>query len=131
MSAALRGFIAGLACTLTLSASVGWWLGREPTAAVIVAATDIPEGTPITISMLDLARVPERFVSSRKLGAVNVAVVTGQAAPQSLRARDFLDPTHFGPSEDPCVLDARATGARLGLDAPQLDLFLATLKSPD
>lgn len=123
------GLLAGLVCTLSVAAGLGLWLPREPETRVVVAARDIPESTPITLPMLDDAWVPRRFVSGRKLGAVNVAAVMGHPAPQALRARDFVDPTHFGPTDDACVLDARATGQRLGLDGAQLDAFVAALKA--
>lgn len=128
MTVYARGFVGGLACALACAAVVGWWLSREPEARVVVAATDIAEGTTVTIALLDDAWVPERFVSARKLGAVQVGAVMGRAAPQALRARDFVDPTHFGPTEDACVLDARAAGRRLGVDGARLDAFVEALR---
>lgn len=122
------GLAGGTCGALVLSAAMGWWLGAEAETRLIVAATDIPEGTTLTMGLLDVRAVPVRFLSTRKLGAANVATVMGQQAPQAMRAGDFIDPTHFGTSADGCVVEARATAERLALPQPTTREFLDLLE---
>lgn len=122
------GLAGGTCASLVLSVAMGWWLGAEPETRLIVAATNIPEGTTLTMGLLDVRAVPVRFLSTRKLGAANVATVMGQQAPQAMRAGDFIDPTHFGTSADGCVVEARATAERLALPGPTTREFLDLLE---
>jgi flagella basal body P-ring formation protein FlgA len=115
MSPFARGVAGGTCVSLCLSLAAGWWLGAEAETRLIVAAMDIPEGTTLTVGLLDVRAVAVRFLSTRKLGASNVAAVMGQHAPQSMRAGDFIDPTHFGTNADACHVEASATAERLAL----------------
>ncbi len=113
-----RGLLGGTCASMMVTIAVGWWFGAEAETRLLVAAMDIPEGTTLTVGLLDVRAVAVRFLSTRKLGAANVATVMGQQAPQAMRAGDFIDPTHFGTSADGCVVEARATAEHLAL--PQL-----------
>ncbi len=128
MSGFARGLVGGSCASLLATVALGWALGAEPESRVIVAATDIPEGTPLTVGLLDDRAVPARFLSTRKLGASSVAAVAGQHAPQAMRAGDFIDPTHFGTSADACVVEARAIAARLAAPEPATRQFLELLE---
>lgn len=128
MSPFARGLVGGTCGSLMLSVMLGWWVGSETETRLIVAAMDIPEGTTLTVGLLDVRRVAERFLSTRKLGASNVAAVMGQQAPQTMRAGDFVDPTHFGTDADGCVVEARATAAGLALPPATTRDFLDLLE---
>lgn len=128
MSSFGRGLVGGACTSLVLSVAVGWWLGAETETRLIVAASDIAEGTTLTMGLLDVRTVAVRFLSTRKLGAANVGNVLGQQAPQAMRAGDFIDPTHFGTTSDGCVVEARATAERLALPKPATREFLELLE---
>lgn len=122
------GFLGGFLTAVGLALAVGYLFSFERSTRLIVAAMDIDEGTPITVTMLEDRSIPTRYLSKRKLGATSVAGIMGQLAPQSMRRGDFVDPTHFGPRIDACVSDAKASAARSGLTGPELDAFLARLE---
>lgn len=122
------GFVGGLLTAFGLALAVGYLFSFERSTRLIVAAMNIEEGTTITLTMLEDRSIPDRYLSRRKLGATSVAGIMGQVAPQSMRRGDFIDPTHFGPRVDACVSDAKASAARHGLTAPELDAFLARLE---
>jgi hypothetical protein len=122
-----RALVLGAVGSGLTTAMVTAWVVGEPRSKLIVAAMPIEEGATITVSMLDAREVPTRFLSKRKLGVVHVAGVLGQQAPHSLRAGDFLDPTHFSERPDACVLDASSVARQLGVQGPGLDDFVARL----
>ncbi|MBL8918530.1 MAG: hypothetical protein JNJ54_06685 [Myxococcaceae bacterium] len=103
------------------------WFVSEPESKLVVAAVEIPEGSTITIAMLEVREVPTRFFSRRKLGVSSVAGVMGQEAPHLVRAGDFIDPTHFGDRPDVCVLDTRRLGPQFGVEGAALEEFVKRL----
>ncbi|MDX2010660.1 MAG: hypothetical protein SFW67_10735 [Myxococcaceae bacterium] len=127
MTRLARALVQGGLVGAVVGAAATALLGGEPTAKLIVAAMPIPEGAPITVSMLEAREVPARFMSKRKLGVVQVAGVLGQEAPQAMRAGDFIDPTHFGSRPDVCALDARSLAAQLGLQGGDTAGFIERL----
>lgn len=129
MTRLVRSLLQGGLVGAVVGAAATAWLGGESTAKLIVAAMPIPEGAPITVSMLEAREVPSRFMSKRKLGVVQVAGVLGQEAPQAMRPGDFLDPTHFGPRPDACALDARSLAAQLGLQGGDTAVFIERLSA--
>lgn len=119
-----RGVAVGLGGALLVSGGLSWLVAAEPHTRLIVAASDIPEGTGITVGMLEHREVPDRFLSRRKMGVASVAAVMGQEAPQAMRTGDFIDPTHFGTSTDACAVEAQGVAARLRLpDAATREFF--------
>jgi hypothetical protein len=122
-----RNLVVGVLVGGVTGAVGTWWLAGEPTTKLIVAAMPIPEGAPITVSMLEAREVPTRFMSKRKLGVAHVAGVLGQDAPHDMRAGDFLDPTHFSARPDACLLDAKSLAAQLGLESAWAGDFIDQL----
>ncbi|MCA2977730.1 MAG: hypothetical protein INH41_06170 [Myxococcaceae bacterium] len=132
MNGPWRALSWGVVAGVVVGGAGAFWLSAEPTDRLIVAAMTIPEGTTITVSMLEAREVPRRFMSRRKLGVTHVAGVLGQEAPHPLLAGDFIDPTHFGVRPDVCPLEARRLAAELKLETADAADFIERLAAePD
>lgn len=125
-----RALLLGAVGAAVASGGLTTWLAAEPESKLIVAAEEIPEGTSITLGMLEAREVPTRFFSKRKLGATEVAGVMGQATPHLIRAGDFIDPTHFASRPEVCELEARALAPRFSVEAAELEDFVSRLVVP-
>lgn len=128
MTSWTRTVLVAAAGSSVVTAALTAWVGSEPTSRLIVAAEQIPEGTTITVGMLEERDVPTRFWSKRKLGVTNVAGVMGHEAPHPIGAGDFIDPTHFGVRSDVCVLHARTLAPQFEVEGPALEDFLKRLR---
>lgn len=124
-----RGLLIGGLSAGVVTGGLTAWLSSEPESKLVVAAVEIPEGSTITIGMLEVREVPTRFFSKRKLGVTSVAGVMGQEAPHLVRAGDFIDPTHFGDRPDVCVLDTRGLAPRFGVEGAALEDFVKRLST--
>lgn len=127
MTSWTRAALVGAVGSSLASAAVTTWVASEPTSRVIVAARQIPEGTTITVGMLEEQDVPTRFWSRRKLGVASAAGVLGQEALHPIGAGDFIDPTHFGTRPDACVLHARALAPLFEVEGSPLEDFVSRL----
>jgi Flp pilus assembly protein CpaB len=117
------GAVAGIVTSTYLRKSVqkGWSL-----VPVVVAATDIPEGTRVTYDMISQRSVPEQFVTSSAVKPDGASYIVNQPVTVPIQAGDMLLWSQFstGPETDlaTCLQqvkearDARGKQGGLGTD---------------
>ncbi len=100
------GFLVGMASFVYIQRKVvdarkGWNL-----VPVVVAATDIPEGTVVTFDMLSQRQVPEQFVTSSVVKPDSANYIVNQKILVPAQAGDLMLWSQFETTKKPSVLVA-------------------------